>query len=162
GVCAPGCTAAPKSGCRLPAIGAKASLTMKDNTIDAKDQIKWKWLKGVATTKAEFGDPTTTDAYFLCIYDNGTRISSLQLPPGNTGLWAGKPCWKSKSTGFTYKDKDLTPDGVLSATLKSGVDTKALVKITAKGVNVPEPLLGPTNITGPVVVQLQRADGGIC
>jgi hypothetical protein len=131
---------------------------MKDNTIDAKDQIKWKWLKGAATTTADFGNPTTTNDYFLCIYDNGSRISAMELPAG--GTCAGKPCWKSKSTGFTYKDKDLTPDGVLSATLKSGADQKAVIKVTAKGVNVPEPLL--SSITGPVVVQFQRGDGGIC
>ena len=131
---------------------------MKDNTIDAKDQIKWKWVKGAATLKTEFGDPTTTDTYFLCVYDNGSRISAMTILPG--GMCAGKPCWKSKSTGFAYKNKGLTPDGVLSATLKAGIDGKALVKVTAKGVNVPEPVL--SSITGPVVVQFQVANSSLC
>jgi hypothetical protein len=55
---------------------------------------------------------------------------------------------------------ELTPNAA-SATFKAGADEKALVKVTAKGLNVPTPDL--TNpLTGPVVVQLQRADGAIC
>ena len=154
----PGCTAAPASGCRLPAVAGKASLSIKDNVDDAKDGLTWKWLKGSTTTVAEFGDPLTTDGYFLCVYDAGVRTSAITLPPG--GTCATKPCWKSKSTGFGYKDKDRTPDGALSATLKAGAAEKAVVKVTAKGANLPTP--NTSSFTGPVVVQLQRADGAIC
>jgi hypothetical protein len=132
---------------------------MKDLADNTKDQVKWKWAKGSATNLNEFGDPLTTDGWFLCVYNNSTRISEIELPPG--GTCAGKPCWKAKSTGFAYKDKERTPDGVVSATLKAGADQKALIKVTAKGVNVPEPDL--TNpLTGPVAVQFHRADGAIC
>jgi hypothetical protein len=104
------------------------------------------------------GDPRGAARYFLCIFDNGVRVSEIALRPGP--MCGTKPCWKSKSTGFSYKDKELTPDGALSATLKSGIDGKALMKLTAKGANVPTP--NPTSFTGPIVVQLQRADGAIC
>ena len=162
GECLPGCTLTPKAGCRLPFVGLKSSLTIKDNALDSKDQIKWKWVKGSATTVPEFGtptDPLSDDGYYLCVYNAGARVSSTFLPPG--GTCGTKPCWKTKSTGFAYKDKDLTPDGALSATLKAGIDGKAQAKVVAKGLNVDTPDI-TTFTTGPIVVQLQREDAAIC
>ena len=163
GECLPGCTAAPAAGCRLPAVGLKSSLTIKDNAFDSKDQVKWKWVKGSATLLADFGDPTNAlgnNGYYLCIYNAGVKAApGILLPPG--GTCGTKACWKTKSTGFGYKDKDLTPDGALSATLKAGAAEKAQIKVTAKGVNVPTPDI-TTFTTGPIVVQLQRQDGAIC
>lgn len=159
GVCPAGCTLAPTSPCRAPVISAKAKLDIKDNALDdTKDRLKWKWVKGAETQLEEFGDPTTTDGYFLCVYDNGTRLSTMALPAG--GVCKTKPCWKAKSTGFSYKDPELTPNGVLSATLKAGAEEKASVKVSAKGSNLPTP--DPSAFTGPVVVQLQRADHMLC
>jgi hypothetical protein len=149
---------APAAGCRLPILSGKAKLTIKDNPVDAKDVLKWKWTKGAATMLAELGNPSTTDDYLLCVYDAGARVASLTLPAG--GVCAGKPCWLAKPTGYKYKDKELTPDGVLSATLKSGIAGKASAKVGGKGVNLPQP--NPTTFTGPIVVQLQRADHAIC
>ena len=106
------------------------------------------------------GNPTTTEDYYLCIYNAGVKAApGILLPPG--GTCGTKACWKTKSTGFGYKDKDLTPDGALSATLKAGAAEKAQIKVTAKGVNVPTPDI-TTFTTGPIVVQLQRQDGAIC
>jgi hypothetical protein len=148
----------------------KASITIKKHpTDDAKDQVKWKWAKGSATDPTEFGDPTdplANNGYALCIYNfvvnASVRVSAISLPPG--GTCGTKPCWKAKPTGFTYKDKLLTPDGALSAAFKgkgSLFPGKAQVKVTAKGSNIQMPDLN-TFTTGPITVQAQRADGGIC
>ena len=158
GVCLPGCTAAPADGCRLPAVAGKAVLTVKDNAVDGRDLLSWRWLKGSATTIADFGDPVNGDGYFLCVYDGAARVSSMSLPAG--GLCAGKPCWAAKKTGFGYRDKELTPDGALVATLKAGTEGKAMIVVTGKGVPLETP--DPSIFTGPIRVQLQRADGGIC
>jgi len=157
GECLADCTAAPKGGCRTPTLSGKAGLSITDNADNTKDSLKWKWIKGSATLVGEFGAVTGTEGLRLCVYDGitPTRVSAIAIPPG--GTCAGKPCWKTKPTGFGYKDKDRTPNGVLSATLKAGPDGKALIKVTAKGANVPTP--NPTSFTGPVLVQLQRDDG---
>jgi hypothetical protein len=142
----------PPAVCR-----AAAKLIIKDTASD-KDLLKWKWVTGEATTLAELGDPLTTDGWSLCVYDAGTRVSSTSLPAG--GTCGTKPCWKATKTGFTYKDKLLTPDGALVGKLKAGVAGKASIGVTAKGPNLETP--NPTAFTGPVQVQLQRADAGIC
>ena len=157
GECLPVCATTPASGCRLPAVAGKAKLIIKDTTTD-KDSLKWKWVRGDATTVLDFGDPTDTVGYVLCVYDAGIRVSSTVLPAG--GTCAGKPCWTPKKTGFLYKDKLLTPDGALVAKLKAGVAGKASISVSAKGANLETP--DPTTFTGPVRVQLQRADAGIC
>lgn len=158
GACAAGCTSAPAPGCRLPAVGGKAKLDIKDNADDKKDLLKWSWTKGSATALADFGNPVATDAYFLCVYDAGVRVSSTTLPAGGT---CGKnPCWAAKKTSFNYKDAELTPDGALTAKLVAGAAGKAAISVQAKGVNLETP--NPTSLTGPIRVQLQRAGGGVC
>jgi hypothetical protein len=71
----------PALGCLPPAVGGKAKLVIKDNALDSKDLLKWKWAKGSATDVTDFGDPVTTDAYFLCVYDAGVRVSSTAAIP---------------------------------------------------------------------------------
>ena len=150
--------AAPASGCRLPAVGGKAKLDIKDSADDAKDMLKWSWAKGSATALHDFGDPVTTDEYFLCVYDDGVPVSSTALPAG--GMCGRKPCWTEKKTSFNYKNSSRTPDGVLTAKLTGGVAGKAGVLVLAKGFDLETPDL--TTLTGPIRVQLQRADGAIC
>jgi hypothetical protein len=158
GECLAGCAAGPLAGCRLPVVSGKSRLGIKDKAPDTKDALKWTWVKGADTTLGELGAPDTTDGYFLCVYDAGVRVSSMALPAG--GVCAGKPCWKAKSTGFVYKDKELTPDGAQSAILKAGLAAKASMKVRGKGANLETP--NPAGFTGPITVQLQRADGAIC
>jgi hypothetical protein len=155
---APGCSSASASGCRLPAVSGKAKLIIKDNADGKKDSLRWTWAKGSATTLTELGDPVDGDAYFLCVYDGAGRVSSTTLPAG--GTCAKKPCWAAKKNVFTYRDTLLTPDGALTAKLTAGAAGKASVAVFAKGVNLETPAIA--SLTGPVRVQLQRADGGIC
>jgi hypothetical protein len=58
----PGLSFALRSGCRQ---ATKSKLNYKGNTNDLKDKLKWKWVKGNATTQAEFGNPTTSADYEL-------------------------------------------------------------------------------------------------
>jgi hypothetical protein len=139
-------------------VAGKSVLGIKDNVLATKDALKWKWSNGAATTLAELGDPTTTDGYFLCIYDAGVRVSSTEMAPG--GTCGGKPCWKASATAFKYKNAALVPDGKLAATLKAGVAEKAAIKVVGKGTGVDTP--DPSAFVGPVRVQLQRADDAIC
>jgi hypothetical protein len=152
------CPATPQV-CRTPAVAEKAALLLKDKSADDKDLIVWKWLKGKATTKAEFGDPLTSEAYLLCIYDDGSLVSSTRVEAA--GICAGNPCWADKPTGFKFKDKELTPDGAQLLLLKEGYeDGDAGIVFKGKGVNLDMPNL--LALGGPIDVNLHKASGGVC
>jgi len=147
------CLPLPDVGCRNPVESGKALIILKDMEPNTKDRLIWKWLKGQATTKAEFGDPLTTDTYALCIYDGSGLILSAAAPAG--GLCArSKACWAEQRSGYRYKDADLTPDGLLVVKLKEGLtDGKAKIIVKGKGANLGMPSL--PDLTLPLTVQLQ-------
>lgn len=154
----PLCGPAPAAGCKTGAIG-KSRLKMK-LAGGVKDQFLWKLGKGVATTAAEFLAPDTqlTTTLRVCVYDaSGTAqpLAEMDLPPD--GTCAGKPCWKSLAAkGYLYKDKELTPDGLLKTKLRAGVAGKSSVFAKGKGVNLPMPSLP---LAFPATVQLLVTDG---
>jgi hypothetical protein len=155
------CGPTPQAGCRVPAKAQKALLVMKDKSPDKKDALIWKWVKGAATTKPEFADPLTS-GYTICVYDGSANAQPLLLsmaPPDGTCA-NGKPCWKTTKTGFKYRDKELTPDGLLFMLQKAGAATAAKVIVKGKGPNLAMPSLP---LTTPVTVQLKKNDNpGIC
>lgn len=153
----PACAPTPEP-CRTPIASGKSQLQLQDRMPSDKDRLSWKWSAGAATTKADYGDPVTTDAYDLCIYDNGALVSALPAPSG--GICAGRPCWAEKTKSFDYKDKEYTPAGLERIQLKEGVAGKAAIQVKGRGSNLGLPPLGP--LTGPIAVQLRRRDGGIC
>src|SRR6185436_1376717 len=103
------CGPAPAAGCRAPTVSGKAALKLKNTSPNEKDQLQWKYGSGAATTFAEFGNPTATEDYYLCIYNAGALVSSSRIPAG--GDCSGKPCWKATGSGYQYKSKTLDPDG---------------------------------------------------
>ncbi|RMD81168.1 MAG: hypothetical protein D6815_12450, partial [Candidatus Dadabacteria bacterium] len=117
-------TCDPATGCHStpgPApvcLGAgKAVFELADKTNDARDLVKFKWLKGAETQLGDFGDPTATTTYALCVYDYSAGTPSLALkvvvPPG-----AG---WQSRgSKGFRYRDPAGSADGARKIVLKPG------------------------------------------
>jgi hypothetical protein len=155
-VATPACLATP-AVCRTPAIGNKAQLSIKDTSPDdTKDSLAWKWLKGAATSRAEFGNPTTFTDYRLCVYDGASAlVHESSIPAG--GLCGSVPCWKSKSSGFQYKNKSRTPEGIEKLQLKQGLNPgQAKVLLAGKGA-----LLGPPAmpLVQPVTVQLKSGNG---
>lgn len=152
------CVATPKLGCRQVSSPGKGRLLLKNKPEDKKDKLIWKWLKGAISPKADFGDPLVDENYLLCLYDGGGLRASSLAPAG--GLCSGKPCWKEKTKGFQYKDKDLTPDGVNLLKLGAGVEVgKAKIFVKGKGANLQLPDL--STLTTPVIVQLVN-NAGIC
>jgi len=148
------CPPTPDSGCRLPVQPGAAQVQLADKSPNSKDRLQWKWNKGALTTVGDFGSPTSTTDYVLCVYDAGNLVALTRIPAG--GTCAGRPCWQAKSTGFSYKDKDLTPDGIAQLTLKAGATGKAKIQVKGSRDNLPMPTL-PLDL--PVVVQLRNSDG---
>jgi len=148
----PACAAAPLSGCKS---SLKSGLQLKVDAADhSKDQIKWKWLKGDATTLGEFGNPTTTATYALCVYHNaGTLFGSYVVAP-DAVLWEA-----SGTKGFKYKDSLGSQGGVTQVKLSSGEAGSAKVQVKGKGLNLPDLPLSATVPTLPITVQLVNDDG---
>ena len=142
----------------MPAVAGKASLAYKKQLLDAKDTLQWKWLKGAATAKSDFGDPLGATSYQLCIYDgNATVLFDDEIPAGGVcGVAKPRPCWEDKPTGFTYKNKDLDPDGIEQLQLKAGSQGKASIKLKGVGAPLGDPALP---FTEPIIVQLLNSDG---
>jgi hypothetical protein len=169
---APACGPAPDVGCRKPTAPLKSQIVLKDRQPDAGDLLTWKWTKGAATTKPDFGDPLTSTSYTLCLYDETSGMPALVLAARipASGLCAGVPCWKEKSHGFDYLDRDATRDGVTKVVLREGLAGRAKIVLKAKGINVDMPGETPPGEAGlplrqdaKVTVQLKNDhDGGIC
>lgn len=137
-------------------------LTLKDRLPNKGDSLAWKWTKGQATLKVDFGDPTTSTNYVLCIYDHAAgipnRALTAQIPAG--GTCGGRPCWRATTRGFKYVDKTASQDGILSLTLKEGLEGAPAIGIKGKGGNLDMPTLPLAQDTS-VVVQIKN-NAGFC
>jgi len=159
-ICEPnaGCQKGPRPTCRGPVLPLKGKIQISDRVPNAGDLVAWKLMKGDATTISEFRDPTMTNSYTLCIFDeDGGRLAlSLVAPAG--GTCGTGPCWRPISTiGYKYTDQARTPQGVAKVLLKSSlVRGGTTIHLKAKGDNIP-PFALP--LTTPVVAQLQSTNG---
>jgi hypothetical protein len=153
------CGPVPSIACRPPAVSGKARLQLRNTSPDTKDRLQWKWLKGTATAKADFGNPTATTGYALCVYDgNSNLIANATMPAGGSCNAASpRPCWRENARGYRYVDKDLTPSGIQQLVLKAGPDGKAQIGLKGKGVLLPDPALPISDL--PVTVQLVSSAG---
>jgi cysteine-rich repeat protein len=136
--------AQPRSGCH--GAGRALLLLKQDAGDDGKDKLIWKWLKGT-TPSSDFGTPTATTDYALCIYTGPSHM--LLAPP--LDLPAGPQPWTPISTvGWAYDDP-ANPDGMQKGTLKSSLGSKAKIILKGHGTNLPDPTLP---LATPVTVQL--------
>jgi cysteine-rich repeat protein len=156
----------PASGaCKGPAALGGGRLAVLNRTPDDGDRLKWR-LASKATTPAELGDPTLTDDYVLCVYDESSPTPQLLLrvdAPAD-GICGTRPCWLGRGTppgnaGYTYTDRAGTSDGLVSLRVTPGGDGKAKESASAKGSGLALP--PPASLPLPLRVQLQ-AENGSC
>ena len=153
------CDGAGACGIGAPQGGCRAALTsiigIKQTGDDAKDKLLWKWLKGDATTQADFGLPTGTTAYTLCLYAGTTAafLGTTAIPPGSA--WAAV-----SDKGYKFSDASGTPDGIQKALLKGGAAGKSKILVKGKGTNLPGLLSGALPL--PVTAQLVNDANSIC
>ena len=148
---------AARSAAARPPCPGKGTALLEDKSPDKRDALNWKYIKGAATTLADFGDPLTATDYTLCIYDSSAASAAdlfARAPAG--GTCGTKPCWKTIKGGFKYNDKLFTPDGLQQVLLKSGAATKTKILVKGKGVDLPMPTLP---LTPMVTVQLKSESG---
>jgi uncharacterized repeat protein (TIGR01451 family) len=155
----------PATACKQPATAHKAFLLLKDKVPNDRDRLLWRWIRGTATQKNDFGAPLVDSSYQFCIYQATAPrlVLSAGAPAG--GMCAGRSCWAENRHGFTYKDKDLSPDGLAQVVLKEGAQDKAKILVKGKGTTtLPGNLAMPNlaNLTSPVIVQLKDLNTGKC
>jgi cysteine-rich repeat protein len=148
------CVSAPRGSCR----GALKSILLlkNDPSDDSKDKLIWKWIKGDQTTQADFGVPTGTTNYALCIFagTTNTLIADPEIP-------ADPVLWTAIGTkGYKYKDPSGGSDGIQKVILKGGDQGKAKALVKGKGANLPDPPPGPFAL--PVTAQLVNSSNNIC
>ena len=125
---------------------------------DTRDQLGWRWVSTATVAVGDFGNPIATSRYALCIYDgNGVLKLAAAAPPDDT--CAGRPCWRRTRSGLQYRDRALTPDGLLKISLKAGPAGRAKIAVRGKGANLRMPA---PPFTTPVRVQLGRNDASTC
>ena len=154
---APTCPLMPQA-CRAPFVPGAAQVILKNRDDDNSDSLLWKWNKGAMTLKAEFGDPVNSHAYELCIYDGSGLIATASAPAN--GTCGAAACWKETGSGFKYKDKELSPDGLKKMVLKEGADGRSRIIVQGTGVDLDMPNLA--TLTSPLTVQLLRSGSSIC
>ena len=117
----------------------------------------WKWVSSGTVATGDFGDPTATTTYALCVYDQTGLLMTATAPAG--GTCAGRACWIATSTGAKYANKTLVPDGLKQVSLKAGAAGQAKIAVAGTGANLPVPTLP---LAPPVHVQLRRQDASTC
>lgn len=153
-----GCPASAHIGCR---VAEKSTFDYKDNPIDLKDQLSFKWTRGQSTSQAEFADPLATAQYDLCIYGAGGAVLGAEF---NVPADAVK--WKAAGAkGYKYKDNALVADGTQKIVLRGSDVDKSKVIWKGKGTSLPEVPPAYLPIPGggfPIVVQVSNSDTGVC
>ena len=90
------CPAAPATGC-LAASPQKGSLGLKKGADVSQDSLAWKWSQGT-TAADDFGDPTASTSFALCLYDGTGALTIAATAPGGSLCKGGKPCWSRAGT----------------------------------------------------------------
>jgi hypothetical protein len=148
-----------RAGC-VPPIARGAALKIR-RLANGTAKLAWKW-KGAGVTPADLGIPTSSTGYALCLFDEqgGTPARALEalVPPG---VCAGKPCWKTVTGGFTYRNRDRTPSGIDGFRAKVQATGAATMSLKAGGDRLPVPTL-PFAHDPAVIAQLVRMDGSGC
>jgi cysteine-rich repeat protein len=139
----------PLSSCIAPDVPGRGLVDLRDSVSDRSDALLWRWVRGT-TDRSLFGDPTTSTAFALCVYDAvDGNLMSLVVPPG--------PLGRATASGFVYTDGSLVSDGVRRIVLKEGTGGARLL-VRGKGAR-----LGMTDLTDldlPLTVQL--TNGSAC
>jgi sugar lactone lactonase YvrE len=156
----PACGTVPALGCRKPTAPLKSTFLLKSGSTTSRNLLLWKWTRGMATLKTDFGDPTVATQYALCVYDTVAGVPTLKVAasiPGG-GMCAGRPCWSDVGHGFKYKDKAGNAGGIVALALKEGLEGAAKITLKAKGSALQMPGL-PLAESPSVTVQLRNDEG---
>jgi hypothetical protein len=147
------CALGPRAGCGQ---AQRNSVELSLGRSNRGNAVVWSWRNGDPTPIADFGDPTTTSEYALCVYAGPAAdvITEINVPPSSAG-------WHAVRRGFRYQDPAGTADGVRRMSLTRPSEQSARITVKAKGASLPpQDLAAP--LQTPVVVQLRHTDSATC
>lgn len=154
-----GCPDTPKSGCRA---ALKSQLIYRNDGDDRRDRLTYKWLRGLATSQAEFGNPLTTTQYDLCIYSGNANNLFVDV---NVPASASK--WNLLTTkGYKFRDASGAGGGTERILLK-GNSSQNSSKILWKGAGADLPDIPPSVLPipaggFPLLVQVSGSNSAAC
>ncbi len=150
-----GCIADIQTSCLSTAEPRASSLSLKNSSNDAKDQLQWQISKGDLQLLATYGDPVSNngDDYDLCVFDASGLVPRVlvaaHVPAG--GVCQGRPCWSPSSTiGYVYKEKTGAANGITQIKLKAK-ESSASQLVKGKGIGLAMPKL---SLPTPLRVQM--------
>ena len=120
---APNCPATPATNCSAAATNMVRFAETKTS------RLQWRWSEGAsAMIQSDFGNPLTTTAYTLCLYDEAggsavfkrVRRFRPRARAAQTVL-AGAVHYR-----LTLRDSAASNDGIKTVTLKGGIAGKPL------------------------------------
>src|SRR4029077_13165457 len=128
----PPCSPTPQTSCQ-GAAAQKASVIVRKGS--PKNMLGWKWTSSGTVNLNDFGSPTSTTGYALCLYDSaGLQITARARRPRTCGR---RSCWKAAGgTRFKYGDKTGTPDGLTGVQIATGAAGTGDVSVIGKGANL--------------------------
>jgi cysteine-rich repeat protein len=135
---------APATTCMTPQSRG-GSLRMRVMS-GGDDELQFRWGKGPAVALGAFGDPSTSDLFRLCVYEE-TAPDTYALAFGASPSIVGGGAWTGSASGWRFKSATGGPEGVASMTLKAATaPLAAKILVRARG-NV----LFPTGLPSPAV-----------
>jgi hypothetical protein len=149
----PLCAPLPVAGCEAPATPRRSNLALRNGTEHREESLAWTWSRGRAAAM-EFGDPTVSTDYVLCVYADDGQTTTLAvedvMPAGGD--------WRSLRRGFRYRRSGESVTGVREVRLRTGRRGRAVIAVEADGLNMSLP--GASRQSGGQLrVQLHN-DGG--
>ncbi len=124
------CGPVPQLSCRQQTRANRGRLGFDDWTgrYNKKDRLEWVWRRGQSTTMSDYGDPRTTTAYAICLYDGTDRlIFQASLPVGTQ--------WRGLRRSFIYTDRSQASSGIRKVMLRSNgaAEGRASLRVVGRG-----------------------------
>jgi hypothetical protein len=139
-------------------VWGRGGTNLKNAPVDAgRDSLAWNWKVDAGTEKADFAAPLTSTSYAVCVFDQGGLVVGGRVPAG--GSCGTSPCWSDGASGFKYRNRSLTPDGISKVELKASTSGRGKIKVRGKGPNLELPGL---DLATPVTVRLVGSDVTDC
>ena len=134
------------------ATSGRSALLIRDLAGVESDRLKWTW-KGSPTTVGDFGDPTTTTGYTMCVIDQTGGVPTFRMG------WPTAPeTWSATPRGYQGHFEEETDLPFHRIGLSATASGRGKMKISARGEYL-EPHLP---LATPVTVRFERQDGGHC
>jgi len=157
------CPAAPRNDCAAASSPRGSRLTVK-NGPGGKDRLIWSW-SGAATLAADFGNPTASGGFTLCLYDKVGADLRLVFEMDALGAVtcnaAGSACWSTTASGFRYKDGSNRNGATKVFTATAGSGESGRFRVTGTGPTLALPTL-PLALSPQVQTQLINTATNAC